>query len=101
MTWGVESNVIERFWSGRHTGRPDFLRTGYLRIRCAIQSTEFVHIFRTYYGPTMNAFAAAEKNGKNGRTAAGTGRSFHSQNRSPVKGITSIPATFLLVTVNR
>jgi hypothetical protein len=59
----------------------------------------FVADFRDYYGPTMNAFAAAEQNGKAADLQQELEGLFESQNRSEVKGTTSIPATFLRVTV--
>ena len=55
--------------------------------------------FRTYYGPTMNAFAAAEQGGKAADLQQELEALFERQNRSQDKGATSIPATFLRVTV--
>ena len=60
----------------------------------------FVDTFRRYYGPTMNAFDAAEKNGKASDLQKELEILFESQNKSPHKEeATSIPATFLRVTV--
>jgi hypothetical protein len=50
-----------------------------------------------YYGPTMNAFDAAEKNGKSDQLLKELEELFERQNTS--KADTSIPATFLRVTV--
>jgi hypothetical protein len=61
----------------------------------------FVDAFRKYYGPTMNAFEAAEKNGRAGDLQKELEVLFESQNKSPGKDTTSIPATFLRVTVTR
>jgi len=36
-------------------------------------TSEFVAAFRNYYGPTMNAFDAASKNGKGCRSSKGAG----------------------------
>jgi hypothetical protein len=55
--------------------------------------------FRKYYGPTMNAFEAAEKNGRAANLQKELEDLFNSQNRSQRKDATSIPATFLRVTV--
>lgn len=55
--------------------------------------------FRKYYGPTMNAFEAAEKNGRANDLQKELEALFNSQNQSPSKDTTSIPATFLRVTV--
>ena len=47
----------------------------------------------------MNAFAAAEQNGKSADLQQELEALFERQNRSAVNGATSIPATFLRVTV--
>jgi hypothetical protein len=59
----------------------------------------FVDEFRKYYGPTMNAFEAAEKSGRAADLQKELEDLFNSQNRSQRKDATSIPATFLRVTV--
>jgi hypothetical protein len=55
--------------------------------------------YRKYYGPTMNAFEAAEKNGRAADLQKELEELFNRQNQSLRKDVTSIPATFLLVTV--
>jgi hypothetical protein len=55
--------------------------------------------FRKYYGPSMNAFKAAAKNGRAADLQRELEDLFSSQNRGG--GATSIPATFLRVTVAR
>ena len=99
MTWGVESNVIERFGA---TGIPkeniSFVRDTYV-FNFPGKPPELVDEFRKYYGPTMNAFEAAEKNGKAGDLQKELEVLFNSQNKSPGMNTTSIPATFLRVTV--
>jgi len=59
--------------------------------------SEFVDEFRKYYGPTMNAFEAAEKNGRGADLQKELEELFNRQNKGT--GVTSIPATFLRVTV--
>ena len=59
----------------------------------------FLADFRNYYGPTMNAFAAAEQNGKAADLQQELASLFERQNASTVAGATFIPATFLRVTV--
>jgi hypothetical protein len=49
----------------------------------------------------MNAFAAAEQSGKAADLQQELEALFERQNRSEAKGTTSIPATFLRVTVAR
>ena len=61
--------------------------------------SELVDAFRKYYGPTMNAFEAAEKTGRARDLQGELEALFDRQNKSPNKGATSIPATFLRVTV--
>ena len=58
---------------------------------------ELVGIFRDYYGPTMNAFAAATADGREDDLRAELDELFAGENRA-VDG-TSIAATFLLVNV--
>ena len=96
MTWGVENNVIERFASaGVAKETISFVRDTY--------TFNFpgppVEAFRKYYGPTMNAFEAAEKNGRAGDLQKELEALFTSQNKGASKDVTSIPATFLRVTV--
>jgi hypothetical protein len=55
--------------------------------------------FRSFYGPTMNAFAAAEQNGKAANLQEELQTLFEGQNSSEAADRTSIPATFLRVTV--
>jgi hypothetical protein len=55
--------------------------------------------FRAYYGPTMNAFAAAEADGRADALQRELEALFTDQNTVPGGETTSIPATFLRVTV--
>jgi hypothetical protein len=99
MTWGIESNVIERFaGAGIPRARISFVRDTYT-FNFPGKPTELVDAFRKFYGPTMNAFEAAEKNGRAGGLQKELETLFSSQNKSPSKDTTSIPATFLRVTV--
>jgi SAM-dependent methyltransferase len=101
MTWGIESNVIERFGAaGVPKASIAFVRDTYT-FRFASPPTEPVDAFRKYYGPTMNAFDAAEKNGRSEDLKKELDDLFNSQNRSPVADATLIPATYLRVTVAR
>ena len=101
MTWGVESHVIDRFAAaGIPADRIAFVKDTYT-FRSPAAPSAFVADFRRYYGPTMNAFAAAEQNGKADELQQELDALFARQNTSAVDGATSIPATFLRVTVNR
>lgn len=99
MTWGVEDNVVERFGAaGVAKERIAFARDTYT-FNFPGSPAAFVAAFRQYYGPTMNAFEAAEKNGKAEDLRTELEALFSAQNKSPTSDATSIPATFLRVTV--
>ena len=99
MTWGDEEIVRQRFttagiaedaihfernsWFFRDDGPPEHL----------------FEIFRDYYGPTMNAFAAAEKDGRECQLDQELRALFVAQNEGGSE--TAIPATFLKVTVEK
>jgi len=98
MTWGVESHVTERFTAaGVPAERIAFARDTFT-FDYAGTPAAFVNEFRSYYGPTMNAFDAAEKNGKADALRHELEELFAAQNRGTADA-TSIPATFLRVTV--
>ena len=64
MTWGVEHNVIERFaGAGVPEERISFERSTYT-FNFPGTPAELLAEFRTYYGPTMNAFEAAAAGGR-------------------------------------
>ena len=99
MTWGVENNVIERFaGAGVPKEKVSFVRDTYT-FNFPGTPSAFVDTFRKYYGPTMNAFDAAEKNGRAGNLQKELEALFTSQNKAASEDVTSIPATFLRVTV--
>jgi len=99
MTWGVESNVIERFGeAGVPADRIDFARDTYF-FNYPAPTSELVLEFKSFYGPTMNAFEAAAKSGRSADLQRELEALFSSHNESPSPDITSIPATFLRVTV--
>ena len=68
-------------------------------VRAPGSPAAFVIQFRDYYGPTMNAFAAAEQSGKSADLQQELEALFERQNTSGQKDLTVIPATFLRVTV--
>ena len=99
MTWGVEANVIERFVAaGVPEANVSFERDTY-RFVSPLSPTEFLAGFRTFYGPTMNAYEAAEANGRAAELHGELEALFNSQNTVADNASTSIPATFLRVTV--
>ena len=100
VSWGVEENVRERFaaagvpkaniactretWRFRHAGPPSAL----------------LATFRDYYGPTMNAYAAAAADGREAALHAELSELFEAHNQAGPDE-TSIPATYLKVTVTK
>jgi len=99
VRWGVEEDVRARFAEAGVTGG---------RVTCERDTfvfdfdgapAGFVAAFRDFYGPTMNAFAAAAANGRADALEAELVALFDSHNTSPAPGRTVIPATFLRVTV--
>ena len=101
MTWGIESNVVERFGAaGISADSISFDRDTFV-FNFAGTPSAYVTEFRNYYGPTMNAFDAAEKSGRAADLQKELENLFNNQNQSGRPDFTSIPATFLRVTVKR
>jgi SAM-dependent methyltransferase len=99
MTWGVEDNVTERFTkAGVPEGQISLERDTYT-FKYPGTPSELLAAFRSYYGPTMNAFEAAASNGGEADLQAELESLFNEQNTGD--GATSIPATFLRVTVEK
>jgi len=101
VTWGVEEHIRERFGSAGVVSD---------RIACETDTwvfdhpgtpMDFVGVFRQFYGPTMNAFAAAEANGRAAELQAELEALFEAQNTSDAPDRTVIPATFMRATVAR
>ncbi|RYZ24139.1 MAG: class I SAM-dependent methyltransferase [Chitinophagaceae bacterium] len=101
MLWGVETNVIERFEAAGIPKENVSFSKETFTFTAQYSPKEFVSRFKNYYGPTMNAFEAAEKNGKALELQKELEDLFQSQNKTKGENTMSIPATFLLVTVNR
>ena len=100
MTWGVEDDVRERFAAAGVPAENVSCAKETYTFRFAGAPAELVHLFRTYYGPTMNAFDAAAAEGRESDLHAELDALFTSQNTSAETDTTSIPATFLRVTVS-
>jgi SAM-dependent methyltransferase len=99
MTWGVESSVTERFVAaGVPVEKISFSRDTFT-FNFPGTPAEFVDRFKSYYGPTMNAFEAADKSGRVADLQRQLEDLFKTQNKSSRKDMTSVPATFLRVTV--
>lgn len=101
MTWGMEDKVIERFSAAgipadRVTCEPDTFV-----FDAPVSPSEYLGWFRDYYGPTMNAYAAAEASGRADDLHREMDELFNSKNQSGGPNTTRVPATFLRVTVAR
>jgi hypothetical protein len=99
VTWGVQDHVIERFTAAGVPGEKISFERDTYTFNFPSTPSEFLAVFRTYYGPTMNAFEAAAANGREADLQAELDTLFNAQNTSPSDDATSIPATFLRVTV--
>lgn len=99
MTWGVESNIIERFEAAGVPAENISTEKGVFTFNSENRSpADFIDSMRTWYGPTMNAYDAARSQGKEDSLHAELIEMANAQNRS-TNGSTSIPATYLKVTV--
>ena len=100
VTWGLEDNVRERF--GAAGVQPEDIkceRATYV-FRDSRPPAEFLATFRNYYGPTMNAFEAAAKDGRQADLESELKALFEAQNQGGPDR-TEVPATYLKVTVTK
>jgi ubiquinone/menaquinone biosynthesis C-methylase UbiE len=100
MTWGIEDNVIERFGQAGIAKENIVCVKDTFTFSASFPPAEYVRMFKNFYGPTMNAFDAAETNGKTSELEQELITLFDSQNKAEVQGNTLIPATYLRVTVS-
>jgi SAM-dependent methyltransferase len=101
MLWGMETKVVERFTAaGVPAANVSCVRDTYT-FEFPDTPAAFVDAFRHWYGPTMNAFEAAEKSGRAEDLNRELVALFTAQNQSSDPARTSIPATFLRVVVAR
>lgn len=103
MLWGVEPHIIERFGkAGVPAERISMTRDTFVFTspadRVSATPREFIDSFRNFYGPTMNAYEAAEKAGRVDELHNRLIELAHAQNRAN-DGSTHIPATFMRITV--
>ena len=100
MTWGVDSHIIERFGqAGVPRESISMVKDTYSFISPDKSPTQVIESFRRFYGPTMNAFEAAEKSGRVEELYNQLVELANAQNKGG-ESSTSIPATFLRVTVS-
>lgn len=101
MLWGMETHVTERFGKAGVLKENISFERDTFTFSGPFPPSDFVGRFKNYYGPTMNAFEAAEKNGKALELQSELEQLFKSQNKSNTENSFSIPATYLRVTVTK
>ncbi len=101
MTWGVQDQVVERFSrAGIPKENISFMKDTY-NFEFPEAPSKFLDTFRYFYGPVMNAFEAAEKNGRANHLQQELEELFTRQNKSSRNDTTSIQVTYLRVTVTK
>lgn len=101
MLWGNEDEVRARFVAaGAAPDDVSFERATY-RFSYPGSSAAFLDLFVNYYGPTMNAVAAAEQDGRGAELREALTTLFAEQNLSPDPDFTEMDATYLRVTVQK
>jgi SAM-dependent methyltransferase len=100
VTWGVEANVRERFGAAGIPEENIVCEKETYVFRHPGPPSELLQNFKTYYGPTMNAFEAAARDGRDEQLEAELTELFENQNRAGSEA-TDIPATFLKVSVHK
>ncbi len=99
MTWGIEENVLERFGSaGIPAENITCERTMFL-FETPRTPSEYLADFRDYYGPTMNAYAAAAADGREAELHAELEALVNEHNTAGSGAKTRIEAAYLRVTV--
>jgi ubiquinone/menaquinone biosynthesis C-methylase UbiE len=100
MTWGVESHIIERFGqAGVPEKNISMVKDTYNFASPDKSPIQFIELFERFYGPTMNAMEAAQKNGQEDVLHDQLVELAKTQNKS-TSGGTSIPATYMRITVS-
>ena len=100
MTWGVVNDVSERFTAAGIPEHNIACEPDTFVFEAPVSPTEYLTWFRDYYGPTMNAFEAAESNGRADDLFGELDALFNAQNTSRDPNTTAILATFLRVSVS-
>ena len=99
MTWGSTPHLIERFGEAHIASEAISWERDTFVFDFKGSPAEFVDTFRQFYGPTMNAFDAAAKEGRAEALRNELVTLFESQNQCQYPGTTLVSAAFLRVTV--
>lgn len=101
MTWGLKEHVLERFLAAGISAERVRCRRREWVFRYNGSPASYVALWRAWYGPIMNAFAAAESAGRTDSLQAELEELFASENQSGRDDVTEIPAVYLCVEVER
>jgi len=99
MLWGLESEVKDRFRSAGIRKEKIKFRKDTFTFKAPCIPAEFVRLFKLYYGPTMNAFEAAGKDGRDSELEQQLQALFMAQNGSADLNSTVINATYMRVEI--
>jgi ubiquinone/menaquinone biosynthesis C-methylase UbiE len=100
VMWGQEEIVRDRFEAAGIAAEKIFCERSTYTFRYDGSPSEFLAVFRNYYGPTMKAFQAAGQSGREVELQEKLEKLFESENRGQ-EGRTEIPASFLKVIVHK
>ena len=99
MTWGVEENVLERFGAAGIPAENIACERTIFLFETPRTPSEYLADFRDYYGPTMNAYAAAAADGREAELHAELEALVNEHNTAGGGAGTRIEAAYLRVTV--
>jgi SAM-dependent methyltransferase len=99
MTWGVQENVDERFIAAGVPAENVSCERVTYTFEFPGTPSEYLAEFRDYYGPTMNAYAAAAAGGREAELHAELEALIDEHNTATRHEGTTIPAAFLRVTI--
>ena len=100
LSWGIPANVVDRFGAAGIAANLITCEPATYVFHYPGPPNGLLDAFRRYYGPTMNAFAAAQESGKADDLHGELAALFAAQNTGTIDD-TVIPATFLKVTVHK
>jgi ubiquinone/menaquinone biosynthesis C-methylase UbiE len=101
VTWGVESHVVERFGAaGVAEDQIEMVKDRFVFRSADVTTADYIDAFRRFYGPTMNAFEAAEANGNEDELRGQLVKLADEHNTNANGAGFNITATYLRVTVS-
>ncbi len=98
MTWGIEENVLERFGAAGIPAENITCERTIFLFETPRTPSEYLADFRDYYGPTMNAYAAAAADGREAELHAELEALVNEHNTAESGAGTRIEAAYLRVT---